>query len=209
MTSKPFIITTFFTPAYKKYVPLWKGYASKWGHPIEIIERPDMGSWHENVIQKPKVIMDVMQRFQAYNILWVDVDGFIVKDPKLIETIDDQKYDLAAFRYYPPPVKQVFQRITYPDGSNYTSGTIWIANNECSLDFMATWARYTNHEKLGDAGDQDYFNSLVQMPGLQINIYDLPVDYCFCLPLQNEDPFSGKFHDAVIIQDFASREHRR
>lgn len=130
-----------------------------------VFERPALGSWLQNVNQKPGVILNAMLTI-PYDIVWLDADSVVKRFPALFDTI---KTDIA-----------VCQRPNL-----VASGTIFLKNTETVKNFVYDWCRAV--DLVRQRNDQDALrDTLTTHP--EITQTTLPWSYCAIADFYKEEP---------------------
>jgi hypothetical protein len=165
-------------------------------HYIEIVE--NKGSWLKNVAEKPAVIYRALEKFPDKNIVVLDADSELLEYPKLFNEIPEE-YDLAL---------HILDWDTWYLNNSHIkevlSGTMWIRNNErmktiCKLWYDKTIQSYMWEQKiLAEVLEQQ-----------KINIFDLPLEYCYINSLPDGKEPHIKIENPIIKHFQASRQHKR
>jgi len=210
-----FIICTFYTPSYKRYLPKWETHVKATGYDYTARELPDRGKWNLNDCLKPVFIRDMLVEYPDKNVAWVDIDGQVVKKPELFESINA---DMAGFPYELLPTERKFIESSYVYKKLWRDrliwgGTLWFANNVTSLTLINLWIESCESDPNRYVGDQDNLNEVLDKYAdeMGLRFYDLPVWYAFGREHSKKSDYIGygKMDEAVIIHDFASRDARR
>jgi len=140
-------------------------------HHIEVIE--NQGSWLKNVAQKPKVILNALEKYPHLNIVCLDADSEILSYPELFNQIPDE-YDIALHKlnwrtFYGHDV----------DRQEILSGSLWLRNNDKIKDLVTQW--YLEATKSFE-WEQKVLEKLL-LKNIDIKVFELPLSYCFITTL--------------------------
>jgi len=166
---------------------------------IEVVE--NKGSWLRNVAQKPKIIKEVLDKYPTYQIVCLDADSEIKRVPDLFNQIP-LEYDLAChyldwnswYGYQDSP--PVFELL---------SGTLWINNTEQTRFVLHKWEEIASHS---DIWEQKVL-SQVLTSNPSVNVYKLPVEYCYISSLPNGNPPLNPSEFPVIVHHQVSRKLKK
>lgn len=119
------IIISFYTNTweYPNYAKKMKLSCEKLGLEHYIVEEKDTGNWLKNTAKKPSFIYKTLQHFQT-PLLWIDVDGSILKKPELLKNCD---FDFAA------------RKKDSKQSRVWHVGTMFFNYTEPSLNFLKLW----------------------------------------------------------------------
>ena len=210
-----FIICTFYTPSYSKYLAEWEKHVKATGYDYTARELPDRGKWSLNDCMKPMFIRDMLIEHPDKNIVWVDVDSSVVKKPVLFESLD---CDIAGYLATPMPSERKFINKQYKHkelwgGKFVLGGILYFAQTYNSISILNLWVESCNNDPNRFVGDQDNLNEILNNYAERIGLRftQLPIEYSFCVPHAGCPEYAGynKMNDAVILHDFASRDARR
>jgi hypothetical protein len=167
---KDFIVCSFVTKN-SKYVETLNKYLipslEKLSLPYHIEYIDSYGSWIQNTSQKPSIILKCMEQFTDKNILYLDCDSIIKTPPILFNNIS-MDYDLGLY-YLDVEEKK----------KEVISGVMFVRNNIVSYDFIKKWK---DRCVSGVCWEQRVLGKLLKDE--QINVYELPIEYCYILSLQ-------------------------
>ena len=165
-------------------------------HHIEIIE--NQGSWLKNVAMKPLVILRAMEKYPASNIISLDADSEVLQYPTLFNNIPEQ-YDIAlhildwdSWYGYTNHVKEIL------------SGTVWIKNNDKMKNVVKLWYDKSIENCVWE---QKILEAVLEEQ--KINIYPLPLEYCYILSLPDGKPPKIQLENPVIVHYQKSRIYKR
>lgn len=131
---------------------------------FHVEQRASAGGYLENTCQKPTFIRECLERFER-PILWIDVDGSIVKRP---DYFIGGEWDFQARRM--PPTRPR----TWHVGTMYWSPS--------ALPFVREWERLT-----GDMSDESSLEQAWRLQGHTLRARDIPQTY-FEIPKRGESP---------------------
>jgi hypothetical protein len=141
-----------------------------------------LGSWEKNCQHKARYILETMEQFDQ-NIVWVDADAVIKKEPVLF---DQLQADVAY--YYMEHRKEVL------------SGTLFLRNNEKARQLLQSWIKINDTNTLWD--QKNLQQALDSHLTLEKEI--LPETYCKIFDNKHQ-----KLKDPVIVHYQASRRFKR
>jgi len=166
---------------------------------IEVVE--NKGSWLKNVAQKPKIIKEVLQKYPSYQVVCLDADSEIKRVPELFSQIP-LEFDIACHyldwnSWYgytdSPPVLELL------------SGTLWINNTQNTQQILNQWESLSeNSEKWEQKVLAEVINK-----NPSVNVYKLPVEYCYISSLPNGDPPLYQSEYPVIVHHQVSRKLKK
>jgi len=119
------------------------------------------GIWSKNTQEKAKVLLQSMDDFPKYNIVWLDADAIVVQNPILFETLT---CDFAAVMR--PHRDKVRHRLL--------SGTMFMKNNDKMKDIINKWIALNGTNKLWD---QENLWNIIEQNRSNIKIENLPEEY--------------------------------
>lgn len=165
---------------------------------IEVID--SKGSWLKNVAQKPGAIFNAMEKYPGKDIVCLDVDCEIVSYPELFNTIP-KDYDIA---FHTLSWNEWYQNKS--NVNEVLSGTIYLRNNDKIKKLLEDWYFEATNSLIWE---QKVLASLLEKRS-DINIYPLPVEYCWIHTLPDNSPPKISPNGSIIIRHFqASRRFRR
>ena len=130
---------------------------------IEYVATPihQMHDWAFNCGQNARTIYENMVKFND-DILYLDADAEMKSTPVIFDNIC---CDIAI------------HRIKYPEREEleYCTGTLFCRNNQKVKEFLNLWAKMNNVH----SDDQINFRTLYESS--DIDLYDLPQEYCFII----------------------------
>lgn len=157
-------VISFYTPTwqYPTYGKQMQSSCGNLGLNHHIVQRDDTGNWLENTRLKPQFIYATIQELKR-SVLWVDVDGSILKLPELLK--HGYPYDFAA-RPMPPKRER-----------KWHVGTMYFNYTDATLAFLKEW-----NEKVVDVkgSDELALDLMWQDPESsihQLHIGELPATY--------------------------------
>lgn len=172
MKLNEFIIATFFTkntPYEEVYHTHLSTSLDKYAFFREIVQIENKGSWRENVAQKPKIILDLLERTSG-PIVFLDCDATIEQYPHLFHTIP-LTYDIA------------FHYLSWEDWYGYKgdktkellTGTLFVRNNNKMKLLCEQWY---NEAKTKHEWEQKSLARILSKR-TDIKVYHLPLSYCY------------------------------
>lgn len=126
------------------------------------------GSWVENTMLKPQLLLSVWKELSLFykNLIWIDADARIMLPPKYFSELSNDNIDFSVFQM--------------GSISRVTSGTIFIKMTEAMRIFINEWknlCEVTDDRK----GDQQCLRNLISC-GMydKLNIKYKPLPYAYC-----------------------------
>src|SRR3990167_9400934 len=179
-------IVSFYTKntIYEKEIEDFSHSTHSLGVKCYIEEREDLGDWQRNCCQKPRFILECLERFQR-PLLWIDSDGILLQRPDL----SMEGYD---FGFYFNDFEQKYAR----------SATIYVGATQEAADFLKLWDR-SCQKRIADGeqipyADQGVLPSLLRDSHLKLG--RLPLGYA---RIFDRDALS--MEETVILHFQASR----
>ena len=159
----------------------------------------NLGSWQKNTSYKSKFILKMMDTHPTKNIVFVDADAVVHKDPELFVRIPEE-YNIAAHildrnAWYGK------QGIT--EDVDFLSGTLFIRNNQRSKELVIKWVHECN---LSTTWEQKLLEKVLKTN--KETAYNLPIEYCYINSLPNGAPPLIKVEDPVIVHHQCSRKYK-
>ena len=217
MMKQNFVICTFYTPGYIQFLSAWENRVKATGYEYHIELMEDRGKWSLNDCIKPEFIKSMMLKYPDKNIVWVDIDGQIVKKPVLFESIGND-IDMAGHRLILAPYewKYIQEKYTYQKmwGSRLVlGGTLMLGNTDRAHRLVDMWMESCQNDPDRQTGDQDNLNELLDKhaEGMELNFYELPYQYVYLNPSRDQITYEGygKKDSAVILHNYTSPIMRR
>jgi len=165
---------------------------------VEVIT--SKGSWLKNVAQKPGAVHNAMEKYPNKDMVLLDADSEILSYPELFDNIP-KDYDLAFHT--------LDWNSWYGNSSNVKevlSGTMYLRNNEKIKKLVEDWYFDANNAHIWE---QKVLANLLTKR-IDLNVYPLPIEYCWIHSLPDGQPPHIKPPDDIIIKHFqASRQYRK
>lgn len=146
-------------------------------HRIE--PRKNTGSYSKNTCVKPHFIRECLES-ETDDLLWVDVDGSILKYPSILSTLS-MSHDIGAKK-----------RIDRSQDLSWHVGTLWLNNNPMVKEFVNSWCEI--HTSTDDRSFDVAFKK-----AKNIRFYDIPPEYFFIHKKNHPIP-----PDTVILHRISS-----
>jgi hypothetical protein len=162
---------------------------------IEVIE--SQGSWLKNVAQKPRIILNALEKYPVKNIVSVDVDAEILSYPSLFNNIP-KEYDFACHilswkEWYKHEI----------DNKEVLSGTVFMRNCDKMKELATKWYELATNSFEWEQKCLDK-----ALKELNIPIYHLPIEYCYIKTLPDgKEPYIKI--NPVILHHQHSRKYKR
>lgn len=188
-----YIIVSYYTEntGYKAQAMRLAVSAERFGLPWHIEGIPNIGSWQENTRYKAAFIMAMMERFPNKAIVFIDADAIIRKKPKLFEAL---RCDIAvSYRDY-----ALFPCRSRKYGKELLSGTLYLANNRKTKEFVKLWIDKNNERPL--IWEQKNMELALNETIGHLKLKELPPTYCQIFDLMK------KAGEPIIEQMQASRK---
>jgi hypothetical protein len=168
----------------------------------------NQGNWYKNVAEKANCILEQLESMtedgDSRNLVYVDVDAEVLQYPDLFNNIPEE-YDIALhFLEH----KSWYGKLN-SDKKELLTGTIFFRNNKKVKDFLKLWYIMSLENMNNKKSGQKTLESLYEEKQLHLNIYNLPIDYCYIDSLPNKKPPLVKCENPVIIHHQASRIMKR
>jgi hypothetical protein len=156
-------LVTYYTGDYVNWLRRWEECAERSGLDY-YAEHVKLGNdWRVNTTHKPQFIHKCMVRYDE-PILWVDVDGYMVGRPELLEDAVDT-HDFAAFVRSKPH--------RFP----MQTGTLWFNNTPLAHALLSLWGEMEERNKKHRVPNEVILRPLLDMiPDLRV--LRLPQSYC-------------------------------
>ncbi len=161
-----FIVVSYFTAktGYEKEVKTLE--ASLIHHKIEPyhIERvSNMGNWQKNTLHKARFVLQMMEKFPDYSIVFTDADSIFHGYPMLFQNLDGADF-ACHFRNWQARQGELL------------SGTLYFSNTPKMRNVVKEWigVNKNNQQKF----EQRNLERVIRRNAHKINIYKLPIEYC-------------------------------
>jgi len=147
-----------------------------------IYKAPDMGSWEKNCQYKAVVLRRALDQFDT-PIIWIDADAEFKSYPFLFKKLT------CDFAYY-----------YFSHTRESLSGTLYIANNERTKEFLDLWIEENSKNERWDQVNMSNVLSTYN----KLDIYHLPIEYCKIFDNKHQE-----CENPIIVHNQASREAKR
>ena len=177
------IFVNFYTGdnGYRKYSDKLIKSLKKFNLPYYIIEINSNGhKWTRICQQKPYILLEVMNKYPNKNVVWIDADAIIEKEPELFKNINKSL------------------GVHYTGGNEFNSAVLFFKNNDISRNIIDDWIRENN--KNNNSWDQVTLGKVVKNK-YKNQEYKLPKEYCSIFDRKDYQNI-----DRVISQWQASRK---
>jgi hypothetical protein len=157
-----FTVISFFTSdwLYPEYAKLLENDCKKLGLKYCIKPFPSLGEYTKNCNIKPSFILDQLSNLKS-PVLWMDVDGSLLKRPEILFDNNIEKYDIAGNR-------------PFNNKERIHVGSIWFNYTNKTLEFLKMWDE-TAQSSIDDAAFNKVWNKFKN----DLSMLDLPSDYFF------------------------------
>lgn len=197
--SKSWMVVSFYTKGtgYEDEVKKLEASLRKFNIPYHLFPCDPVGTWRGNLNHKSAIIRKAFDMFPNTDIVFIDSDGVVCKDPvEFTKLSRGHRYDVAAhFHQYSTSVK----------GGSLLSGTLWFANNQVSRTLVERW--HSIGLENPTVRHQHCLNIAIHelgKEGVEVRVFKLPREYT-----QIFDYKGAKHGDAVIEHFQASRRLRK
>ena len=194
-----FIIVSFYAGKY--YEKVMNEYLlpsiQKLKLPFYIEKIDNLGNWRKNANQKLLFIKKCLEKFSDKNIVFIDADAKINNYPELFDNIP--KEYLIGIHY-------LDWDKWYKNGNKIKellTGTIYLKNCEETKELINNWIKETRENK----PQQKTLQKLIEIEDL--NIYKLPLEYCYIVNLPNGQEPHIKIENPIISHYQISRKIKR
>ena len=166
----------------------------------EIIQTESQGNWYKNVAEKPKIILDYLVEYPfQYNVVILDVDAIIEKEPILFNEIPD-KYDIA-FHYLDWSIWYRYQNCNIKE---LLTGTMLFRNRPQVRELCKEWY---SQAKETQQWEQKVLERIIG--NYNLKIFELPIEYIYINTLPNGSKPRISDENVVIRHFQASRTWKR
>lgn len=180
-------VISFYTPNWKypEYAKKLQEKCEFLGLQHHILGITDQGDYLKNCCYKPKFIYESLKSLKT-DVLWIDVDGDILKLPDLFLEEKFNSIDFAA------------KKMNKNRSRTWHVGTMWFNYTEAMLFFLEKWIELT-----GDLSDESSLEQAWKLYGSSIVTYDLPQEY-FIIPKWH----GNQNKNAVVIHTISDGESK-
>jgi len=195
------MIISYYTP---NYAPVMEKYLmptiQKFNLESDIQAVSSLGNWQNNTKFKPSFILSMLDKHKK-DLIWIDADATIEQYPALFWQIP-QEYDIAVyyldwFLHWKNKPNQPIRELV--------SATMMFRYNDKVMNLVYQWRQNCRDNNTGTWEQKILEQTL--MKHTEINVYNLPNEYC-CILLQ-DNSIPKYIQNPVIIQHQASREYKR
>lgn len=166
----------------------------------------NQGTWAKNTINKPLIILEAMRKFKE-DICWMDADAIINEYPELLfKLANDDKYKEIDIGVCYLSYEEHYGRPSDKGKFELIDGTIFIRNNDKMKKFITQWKENSydkgiNHQKV--------LERMLEKRRADINIYNLPRDYCYIVTTPKGKPPAKPLGRPVISHYQLSRDAKK
>ena len=184
---KPVVVTMVTDPTYAIWANKLRESCAAYDLECRVILRPDLGTWVENVAQKPQVIRSTLMRLpEGTPVLWIDADAVVLREPTALYDTDTdfaiRKLDRRRRRWQPIGRPDP---LTLPDGWEgndwFLTGTVYVGRTQLGLQFLDRWC------ELAVADPRGYQQLICQQAWCDVRPRTLwlPAEYCAIRRMDN------------------------
>lgn len=146
--------------------------------PCVIEELPSTGSYLKNTCLKPQFILDKLRELKS-PVLWVDVDGSLLKSPDLfdgwfVDMNADGLIPVCQEYYYNAQRDFAARRMPQERNRTWHVGTMWFNYTPNMIKLLEQWIANT-----GNLSDESALEKTWQQLAATINTVDLPPEYFY------------------------------
>lgn len=184
---KPVVVTMVTDPTYTTWANKLMESCSRFGLVCMVIRRPDIGTWVENVAQKPSVILYAMHRIDDdIPVLWIDADAIILREPALLYEADTdfaiRKLDRRHRVWWPVGRPGPLALPDEWEGTDwFLTGTVYVGRSALGIQFLDRWC------ELAAADPRGYQQLVCQQAWCDVRPRTLwlPAEYCAIRRMDN------------------------
>jgi len=173
----------------------------KFNLPHEVKEVSNLGNWYKNTAYKGKFILDYLVEYPFdYNIVLLDVDAIIEKEPILFDQIPNE-YDIALHYLSWNTWYGYKDRV---DKKELLTGTMMFRNRPEVKKLCEEWYKKANETQ---QWEQQVLEKIIK--NYNLKVYELPIEYIYIDTLPNGSKPKVSDENVVIRHFQASREWKR
>jgi hypothetical protein len=195
-----YIITSYYTKntPYEKVVD---DYLLKSLNKLDLLHHvigiENLGSHQKNANYKPQFVLDEMNGFPDKDIVFLDADAEVLQNPILFETLNCD----IAFHFL-----DWFSWFGHHKGKKeLLPGTLFVKNNDKMKQLVKKWAELAKDSYQWDG----YILQQMLEHDKSIEIYNLPIEYCYMKTMPNGNLPSVKIKNPIIVHNQVSRLYRK
>lgn len=181
------VMNQFLLPSLKKF-----------NIPHYIFKVQTQGSWYKNTAMKPALLMQAMEMFPDYDLVFLDADATIEQYPSLFDSVS-LGTDLM--------VHYLDWNTWYKNNSDIKellSGTMYISNNTKTKLMCMDWY---NEATQTNEWEQKILDKVLKRG--KFTIEELPLEYIYIKTMPNgKEPFI-KIENPVIVHHQVSRQLKK
>jgi hypothetical protein len=159
--------------------------------PYKLYGYESRGDWTKNTMVKAELIQRALKEYPNEDVIWLDADAVIVKEPKLFHELKDKTFDICCHylktRYNP---------------NELLSGTIIFRNNDVVNSLVDDWVNDSEEVNWDQKILQKYVDGKYEG---KLKKLALPIEYIKIRPRSVKDT---RKLDCVIGHKQMSREQR-
>lgn len=172
---KPYLVCAFYTPDYAPIVAGLADGLDRLGLAYHIEEVPPAGGWEANTRLKPQFIANCLSRFAGQDILFLDADARLRKDPVLFDNVST---DIAIRLFRVTKRGRTWLRPS--------ANTIYFRNNVASRKLVDSWVRRSAEAQAYEVDEDTLCRALDEAE--HISITALPQSYSKVFDAAGADP---------------------
>lgn len=158
--------------------------------PYKLYGYESRGDWTKNTMVKAELIQRALKEYPSEDIIWLDADAVIVREPIFFHQLKDKTFDICCH----------YLKTNY-NPNELLSGTIIFRNNEIVRQLVDDWVNDTevnwDQKKLQRVVDGKYEGKLKKIA--------LPIEY---IKIRPRNIKSARELDCIIGHKQMSREQR-
>jgi len=159
-----YIVCAFYTPSYRPHIARLKASLDRLGLNYHLKEFPERTTWEAITRIKPQFIVDCLESYPDFDVLYVDADAAVRSMP---DFVDDVSSDVALLF---APVRRKSKHAL-----SIAAGTLYIRNTPGGRRFAKAWC-----DQLVNAGPLTLDEDMIYLafPGLEgVSFTALPKSY--------------------------------
>jgi hypothetical protein len=171
----PYIVCAFYTPDYAPVVAGLVEGLDRLGLAYHLEEVPPAGGWEANTRLKPQFIASCLNRFSGQDILYLDADARLRKEPVLFNNIST---DIAIRLFRVTKRGRTWLRPS--------ANTIYFRNTVASRCLVESWVRLSAEAQPYEVDEDTLCRALDEAK--ELSITTLPISYSKVFDAEGSDP---------------------
>jgi hypothetical protein len=175
-----YVVCAFYTPNYLEQVLSLKASLDALGLNYFLKRYERAATWEATTRIKPVFVDHCMTRFPKHDVLYLDADAVVRKEPKFFDTVTT---DVCLLLNAVKPAKTHFIRIA--------AGTLLVRNTEGGRRFARAWKAEEAHAKMLSLDEDLIYMALPKLEGVSFTA--LPQTYTKIFDKPGADPVIEHF----------------